>query len=132
THGGPAPSVAEHAAMRAFLSALAADGRLDAVLAQFPPSFRFGERTLAYARRLARHFEGFHLAVEFRDASWDRDDVRAALHDDGIASVVADLPRGPQAIPLRAVLPGPLAYVRLHGRSAAWYEPGVGRDRRYD
>src|SRR5262249_53346873 len=65
THGDPTPTTEEHRAMRAFLEALAADGRLDAVLAQFPPSFRFGDRTLAYVRRLATHFEGFRLAAEF-------------------------------------------------------------------
>jgi uncharacterized protein YecE (DUF72 family) len=30
------------------------------------------------------------------------------------------------------VATAPHAYVRHHGRSPAWYEPGVGRDRRYD
>jgi len=138
THGPPAPTVADHCAMRAFFAALGADGRLVAVLAQFPPSFRWSDRGLAYVRRLAAHFDGLSVAVEFRDASWDRDDARDAIAESGLAWVVADLAAGPHAIPPRAPrpsplgAPAPLAYVRLHGRSAAWYEAGVGRDRRYD
>jgi uncharacterized protein YecE (DUF72 family) len=138
THGPLAPTVAEHRAQRRFLDALAADGRLEAVLAQFPPSLRASERALAYVRRLVGHFDGLRLAVEFRDASWDRDDVFATLESDGVTCVIADLLPGRHAIAPRvpsAPASGslaPLAYVRLHGRSAAWYQPGVGRDRRYD
>jgi uncharacterized protein YecE (DUF72 family) len=72
------------------------------------------------------------LAVEFRDVSWDTDEVRAGLAEHGIAWVAADLPPGPRAIVPRPVATAPLAYVRLHGRSPAWYEPGAGRDRKYD
>jgi uncharacterized protein YecE (DUF72 family) len=137
THGPSAPTVAEHRAQRRFLDALAADGRLEAVLAQFPPSLKASERALAYVRRLVGHFEGHRLAVEFRDASWDRDDVFDALAADGVTCVIADLLPGrhaiaPRLLPTALGASAPLAYVRLHGRSAAWYQPGIGRDRRYD
>ncbi len=132
THGPERATKADLAAMRAFLAALSADGRFLAALAQFPPSFRASSRTEAYVARLAAHLEGFPLAAEFRDASWDRDEVRAGLREAGIAWVAPDLPQGPRAIAPGAFVTAPLGYVRLHGRSAAWYEPGVGRDRRYD
>lgn len=132
THGPDAPTRAAHREMRAFLDALAADGRLVAALAQFPPTFRHGARELAYARRLATHFAGVPLAVELRDASWDRDDVRDALAEAGATWVVADWTPGPGWIEPRTVATPRLAYVRLHGRNPDWYVRGVGRDRRYD
>jgi uncharacterized protein YecE (DUF72 family) len=132
THGPPAPSRADHAAQRAFFDAMAEDGRLDAVLAQFPPSFRAGPRERAYVARLAGHVAGHRLAVEFRDASWDTDEVRAELSAAGTAWVVGDWTPGPGWIEPRALASAPLAYVRLHGRNPAWYRRGVGRDVRYD
>ena len=132
THGPERPTKADLAAMRAFFEALGADGRLDAVLAQFPPSLRATPRTEAYVHRLAEHVQGFPLAVEFRDVSWDRDDVRAALADRGIAWVVGDLPALPRGVPPREVATTSLAYLRLHGRNPAWAERGSERDRRYD
>jgi uncharacterized protein YecE (DUF72 family) len=132
THGPDRPTRADHRAMLDFLASLAADGRLEAVLAQFPPSFRASARTEAYVHRLAGHFEGHRLAVEFRDVSWGTADVRAGLDAHGLAWVVADLPPGPRSLPVEDHALGALAYVRLHGRSDVWYRPGVGRDARYD
>jgi uncharacterized protein YecE (DUF72 family) len=132
THGPDLPTRADHRAMLDFLSALGADGRLCAVLAQFPPSFRASARTEAYVHRLAAHFEGHRVAVEFRDASWGTDAIRAGLADHGLAWVVADLPSGPRSLAAEDHVVGGIAYVRLHGRSDVWYRPGVGRDARYD
>ena len=132
THGPEQATVADLKSMLAFLAALAADGRFLAALAQFPPTFRASSRAEAYVHRLAAHVAPHPLAVEFRDASWDRDEVRAGLSERGIAWVVADLPAGPRALSPRAVVTAPLAYVRLHGRSAAWSTPGAGRDQKYD
>jgi uncharacterized protein YecE (DUF72 family) len=132
THGPERPSVSDLGAMRAFLAALGGDGRLLAALAQFPPSFRRGERELAYVLRLADHFEGVPLACEFRRDEWDDDAVLAALSSRGISWVVPDFPAGPRSAPVGVHRTSDLLYLRLHGRSAAWHEPGVGRDRRYD
>jgi uncharacterized protein YecE (DUF72 family) len=132
THGPEQPTRADHAAMRSFLDALAADGRLDAVLAQFPPTLRADARARAYVVRLVEHVRGHRLAVEFRHDSWDRDDVRDELTRAGASWVVADWTPGPGWIDPRPLATSPLAYVRLHGRSEAWYQRGVGRDRRYD
>ena len=132
THGPEQATVADLKAMLAFLGALAADGRLLAALAQFPPSFRASSRAEAYVHRLAGHFAPHPLAAEFRDASWDTDDVRAGLSERGISWVVADLPAGPRSVVPRTVSTAPLAYVRLHGHAAAWSQPGAGRDQKYD
>jgi uncharacterized protein YecE (DUF72 family) len=132
THGPERPSVSDLAAMRAFLAALGGDGRLLCALAQFPPSFRRGERELAYVLRLAGHFEGVPLACEFRHPGWEEEDVLRALAANAIAWVVPDFPAGPRAAPVGPHVTSDIAYVRFHGRSAAWNEPGAGRDRKYD
>ena len=132
THGPERATKADLAAMRAFLAALGADGRLVAALAQFPPTLRACARTEAYVRRLAEHVEGVPLAVEFRDVSWDKDELREALAEKGIAWVVGDLPALPRGVPPREVATTSLAYLRLHGRNPAWAEKGSERDRRYD
>jgi uncharacterized protein YecE (DUF72 family) len=132
THGPEKPSTGDLAAMRAFFAALASDGRLLGALAQFPPSFRRGERELAYVLRLADHFEGVPLACEFRHSGWDDGDVLRALASRGIAWVAPDFPAGPRGAPVGPHVTADLAYVRFHGRSASWNEPGAGRDRKYD
>jgi uncharacterized protein YecE (DUF72 family) len=132
THGPEKPSALDLAAMRAFFAALASDGRFLAALAQFPPSFRRGERELGYVLRLADHFEAFPLACEFRHPGWDHADVLGSLAARGIAWVVPDFPAGPRAAPVGAHVTSDLAYVRFHGRSAAWNRPGAGRDEKYD
>ncbi len=132
THGPERATRGDLAAFLRFLRALEADGRLDAVLVQLPPSFRATSRTEAYVRRLSTHLEGRPLAVEPRDVSWDRAEVRASFAEAGIAWVAADLPQGPRSVPPGDHVTSPLAYLRLHGRSPAWYTPRVGRDARYD
>jgi uncharacterized protein YecE (DUF72 family) len=132
THDATPPSPDDVRAMTSFLDALASDGRLLAVLAQFPPSFRASSAALARVLALADAFSGRRLAVEFRDASWDRDDVVSALAKRAVAWVVADLPQGPRTIAPRDLVTAPLAYLRLHGKSPDWFVSGVGRDRRYD
>src|SRR5262245_46692951 len=112
THGPEHPTTSDLAAMRDFFAALASDGRFLGALAQFPPSFRDGERERAYVLRLADHFEGFPLAVEFRRAGWDREDFLQALSSRGIAWVCADLPAGSGADAPRALVTSDLSYVR--------------------
>jgi uncharacterized protein YecE (DUF72 family) len=132
THEPGDPPAEEARATAAFLEALASDGRCLGCLAQFPPSLRRSDAALARVLRLADAFAPAALAAEFRHRSWDEDDVRAALAERGVAWVVADALPDPRTIEPRAVVTSPLAYLRLHGRNPAWYEPGVGRDRRYD
>ncbi len=65
--------------------------RLGPVLLQLPPRMR------ADAERLAEALDSFpkrvRLAVEFRDASWFDDRIRAVLEDRGAAFCLADSPR---------------------------------------
>jgi uncharacterized protein YecE (DUF72 family) len=132
THEAGEPPEEERRATAAFLEALGSDGRLLAALAQFPPSFRASSRALARVLSIAGALAPLPVAVEFRHRSWDHDDVRAALAERGVPWVAADALPDERTIEPRAIVTSPLAYLRLHGRNPSWYEPGVGRDRRYD
>jgi len=93
--------------------------RLGPVLFQFPPRFPADvERLKDFLPVLPR---GMRAAFEFRDPSWERDDVLEALDAAGAAFVLADRPRAR----VRAVVTGGWAYIRFHqGRALA---PGYTR-----
>jgi uncharacterized protein YecE (DUF72 family) len=83
--------------------------RLGVFLVQLPAHFRYDPARLSgFLRRMP---ERFPLALEFRDPSWNREDVFVALESRGAAYCVmsgAGLP-----CVLRAT--APFVYVRLHG-----------------
>ena len=65
--------------------------RLGPVLLQLPPRMRADRERLAHA--LDCFPERVRLAVEFRDASWFDDGIRAVLEERGAALCLADSPR---------------------------------------
>src|SRR5947209_2801729 len=79
---------------------------------------------------LAREFEGFAPAVEFRHHSWHRPEVPEWLRTHGLDLVSVDVPDLPALYPRGLVHSGPHVYVRFHSRNAAiWY---ASDKRRYD
>lgn len=117
----------------AAMEPLTADGKLSAVLVQFPVSFRnTGENRAALARVLDR-FAALPLAAEFRHASWDRADARDLLEEKAAAFVNIDQPwLGENLKATEHVVPG-RAYWRFHGRNAAkWFGPDTSNEQRYD
>jgi uncharacterized protein YecE (DUF72 family) len=104
---------------RRSLEPLARAGKLGALLAQFPPSFKND----AYGRQvigaLARTFGEYRLAVELRNRSWS-DDPRTAqiLRENNIAWVSIDEPRFASSVAAEVPLTADLAYFRFHGRNA--------------
>jgi uncharacterized protein YecE (DUF72 family) len=81
--------------------------KLGAVLFQFPPSLKRDDEHLDH---LLEHIAGkAPFALEFRDPSWDADDVRKRAADAGGTICVGHV-EGP---PPNDLPPGPLAYVRM-------------------
>ncbi|MGD0991815.1 MAG: DUF72 domain-containing protein [Gemmatimonadales bacterium] len=99
------------------LEVLRGEGRLGALLAQFPWSFKPDSRSRDRLMRIAETFAGWPLAVEVRHARWGRPEELAFLRDIGVGFANLDQPVIGQSLPPTAHATGPLGYVRFHGRN---------------
>jgi uncharacterized protein YecE (DUF72 family) len=133
THERAAYGVEEVRVARAPLEAIAEEGRLGAVLVQFPWSFRREAGALEWLRDLVRALRGLPLVLEVRHASWNVAETYEELSEWGVGFVNLDQPLFGHSLGPSAVATAPVAYVRVHGRNEAdWFRPGAGRDARYD
>jgi uncharacterized protein YecE (DUF72 family) len=118
---------------RAVPDALAKQGRLGAVLIQFPWSFRRSDESLTWIRDVARALTGLPLVLEVRHASWNAPEVFAELAELGIGFVNVDQPAFKNSLAPSAIATAPIGYVRVHGRNFHdWFRAQAGRDERYD
>ncbi len=114
---------------------IARAGKLGAILAQFPSSFKNRPETLAYLDRLLGWLEDYRVAVELRDRSWS-DQVAVTLtllNSHGAAWTQIDEPKFRFSI-RQNYLPNVKGfyYMRLHGRNAeTWWRHEHAEDR-YD
>ena len=118
---------------RAGIDPLAHDGRLGALLAQFPPSFKNDRASQDYLAGLLRAFRDYPTAVELRHKSWSDaiGDTLALLNGFGAAWVQIDEPKFRFSI-RQNYLPNVTGfyYMRLHGRNAAqWWRHDKSEDR---
>lgn len=118
---------------RAGIDPLAERGRLGALLAQFPPSFKDGPASRDYLMWLLQAFRDYRVAVELRHRSWS-DAVGATLsllNQFGSAWVQIDEPKFRFSIK-QNFLPNVQGfyYMRLHGRNAKqWWTHEKSEDR---
>jgi len=108
---------------RRSLEPLAAAGKLGALLAQFPPSFRNDAPGKQILYAVARTFREYGLAVELRQRSWSDDAGTAQLlRENGAAWVNIDEPRFEFSIGGDLPLTSDTGYFRFHGRNAeTWW-----------
>lgn len=116
--------------LRQSVSPLRDAGVLGPFLAQFPYAFKRTPANRRYLKELAQRFEGEALAIEFRHASWDEPEVRAAFAEAGLIWVSVDLPPLP-GLPAPALYATTeVAYLRMHGRNrAAWWSGKTAAER---
>ena len=112
---------------------LAESGRLGAVLAQFPPSFKSAPASHDYLSRLLHAFRDYPVAVELRHRTWSDEmgETLALLNGHGAALVQIDEPKFRVSI-RQNYLPNVTTfyYMRLHGRNAAqWWRHDKTEDR---
>jgi uncharacterized protein YecE (DUF72 family) len=112
---------------------LASSGKLGALLAQFPPSFKNDEASRDYLSHLLRAFADYPMAVELRHRSWSDAiaDTVSMLNVFGAAWVQIDEPKFRFSI-RQNFLPNVTSfyYMRLHGRNAAqWWRHDKSEDR---
>jgi uncharacterized protein YecE (DUF72 family) len=112
------------------LDSLAERGRLGALLAQFPISFKNTEPNRNYLGELIDHFHQYPLVIEVRHLSWNDAKVLAEFAEKNVAFCNIDQPLLGQAIrPSQHVTAG-IAYVRMHGRNyKEWFEADNRNDR---
>src|SRR5579864_7852634 len=114
---------------------LASTGKLGALLAQFPASFKASPAARAYVERLLRAFGDYAVAVELRHKSWSDQiaETLSLLNTRRAAWVQIDEPKFRFSIQQNH-LPNVegFYYMRLHGRNAAaWWKHTKAEDR-YD
>lgn len=93
-------------------------GKLGALLAQFPPSFRNDENGQKILKAIINCFNCYPLAIELRHRSWS-DDANTAklLTDSHVAWVSIDEPGFESCISPCVPVTSDIAYFRFHGRN---------------
>jgi len=105
-------------------------GKLGALLAQFPPSFRndsFGQQII---NAVSRAFGQYRLAVELRHRSWSDDpNIATLLRENNVAWVQIDEPKFKSSIAEELPITSDMAYFRFHGRNAEMWWTGDSETR---
>jgi uncharacterized protein YecE (DUF72 family) len=118
---------------RTALDPLAHAGKLGALLAQFPPSFKNEPGSREYLAWLLHAFREYPVAVELRHKTFSDDprETMELLREHGAALVQIDEPKFKTSIRQNRV-PNvkTFYYLRLHGRNAAqWWKHDKSEDR---
>jgi uncharacterized protein YecE (DUF72 family) len=127
------PNAADLDEFRRGIDPLASAGKLGALLAQFPPSFKDDSASRDYLAHLLQALAGFSVAVELRHRSWS-DGIAGTLsllNEFGAAWVQIDEPKFNFSI-RQNYLPNVRGfyYMRLHGRNAEqWWRHENAEDR---
>lgn len=113
------------------LEPLAASGRLGALLAQFPPSFKATPSEKDHLEQMLRRFAAYPVAVELRHRSWTEDlSIGPLLSEYGAAWTMIDEPKFKTSIG-EVPLTSQVGYFRFHGRNYKQWWTG-DRETRYD
>ena len=118
-----------------FLSALEPlheAGKLGALLFQFPQWFTIRRSNKDYLLECKERAAPYRICVEFRSATWFKDEETTAetldfLRSYGLPYVVVDMPQGHASSvpPVTAVTASDLAVVRFHGHSDKWTSKNI-------
>lgn len=107
-------------------------GKLDAVLVQFPWSFKNEEENRAWLADLVSAFRKYPLVVEVRHESWNDPEFYAWLAERGVGFVNIDQPLFRRSTKPSAKSTARVGYVRVHGRNYRdWWRKDAG-PARYD
>jgi len=99
-------------------------GKLCALLAQFPPSFKndsYGQQIL---HAVIRTFSRYPLAVELRHRSWsDEKNTARLLRENNVSWVQIDEPKFSSSIAEEVPITSGFTYFRFHGRNSEnWWQ----------
>ncbi len=114
------------------LNSIAENGKLGALLVQFPISFKNTDENRDYLAALIDRFHEYPLVVEVRHATWDDPQVLASFAEKNVSFCNIDQPRLGRALRGTEHATSPVAYVRLHGRNYKEWFTAENRDDRYN
>lgn len=127
-----APPPEEEPRAKAGLDSIAGEGRLGALLMQFPISFRNTDANRDYLAALLLRFREYPRAVEVRHSSWDNEGTLRYFAEKGTAFCNIDQPLLGRALAPTEHVTSDVGYVRLHGRNYdQWFDAERSHDR-YD
>jgi uncharacterized protein YecE (DUF72 family) len=112
------------------LEALAATGKLGALLIQFPVSFKNTPLNRDYIELLMRQFIEFPRVIEVRHESWNNPETLTYFAERNVAFCNIDQPQLGRSLGPTEHVTSSVGYVRLHGRNYdQWFEAERGADR---
>ncbi len=112
------------------LEPLYESGKLGALLAQFPPSFKNDNRGQQRLKAVMNTFGKYRLAVELRHRSWSDDENTARLlKGNNVAWVRIDEPKFQSSIAEDVPGTSDIAYFRFHGRNKEMWWKGDSETR---
>ncbi len=127
------PTVDDAAAFRACLEPIHAAGKLGAVLAQFPHSFRPTPDAYRRLEWLRAQWPDIDLVAEFRHALWQADATLGTLRELGIGWCNVDEPKFSSLMRPGSEVTSAVGYIRLHGRNyGKWWRQERAAHERYD
>jgi uncharacterized protein YecE (DUF72 family) len=124
------PTDEDEVRTREGLDAIASEGRLGALLIQFPVSFKNTSLNREYLDRLLRQFIEYPCVVEVRDSSWNNAETLAAFSEKNVAFCNIDQPVLGRSLAPTVHVTASIGYVRLHGRNYdQWFDSDNRNDR---
>src|SRR6267154_3011726 len=112
------------------LESLASEGKLGALLIQFPVSFKNTSLNREYLEQLLRQFIEYPRVVEVRHESWDNPETIAEFVRQGVGFCNIDQPLLGRSLEPTEHVTSSVGYVRLHGRNYnQWFDADTGADR---
>jgi len=124
------PGDADETGFRALAGVLMESGRLGAVLAQFPWSFKHTEENRAYVAALLERFRDYPMVIEMRHGDWMSPPFLDLLRERRAGFCNIDQPTLSHGLEPSAVVTGPIAYFRFHGRNyKSWFKQGESESR---
>jgi uncharacterized protein YecE (DUF72 family) len=112
---------------------LADEGKLGALLLQFPWSFKNEHDEREYLFNLLARFKAYPLVIEVRHASWNESAIYQTLEELGVGICNIDQPLFARSIKPSALSTSSVGYVRLHGRNYEnWFREKAAPAERYN
>jgi uncharacterized protein YecE (DUF72 family) len=127
------PALEEAASFRACLEPIRTTGKLGAVLAQFPNSFRPVPDAYRRLEWLRLQWPDIGLIAEFRHRAWQGEETLAALRDLNIGWCNVDEPRFTSLMRPGSEVTSGIGYIRFHGRNyGTWWKQERAAHESYD